>query len=297
MSTYSIKDLENLTGIKAHTIRIWEQRYGVIQPSRNDGNIRAYNADDLKTMLNITLLNNNGYKISKIADMTKEEIKEKVLTLLGEPHNYEDQINGLTLAMIEMDEARFEKLIAASIMHAGFEECVINIIFPFMFRIGTLWQTNTINPAQEHFMSNLIRQKLIVAIDGIIAPSLANNKKFVLFLPEGEMHEVSLLFASYIIKSRGHKVVYLGQSLPLEDLEEVMRIHRPDYIFSVFTSYPAFHEVQSFVDTLGQKFPQCHILLTGHQILGQGINLHKNMALVPHFNTLIQLLKEIGRAA
>jgi hypothetical protein len=128
-----------------------------------------------------------------------------------------------------------------------------------------------------------------------VSTTLPQRKKFVLFLPEGELHEVSLLFANYIIKARGHKVVYLGQSLPMEDLEEVCKVHHPDFIFSVFTSYPPFHEVQAYVNLLGKKFPDTTILLTGHQILGQGIDLFPNMMLIPHFNSLTHLLKDLNR--
>jgi len=166
VSTYSIKDLEHLTGIKAHTIRIWEQRYDILSPKRTDTNIRYYDSTDLKHMLNIALLNNNGYKISKIAKMSQEEVFEAVLQTIDKNNNYSDQINALTVAMIDLNEAQFEKIMSTNILQIGFEDTMLNIIYPFLTKIGFLWQIDSINPAQEHFMTNLIRQKLIVAIDG-----------------------------------------------------------------------------------------------------------------------------------
>jgi DNA-binding transcriptional MerR regulator len=296
LGTYSIKDLENLTGIKAHTIRIWEQRYGILEPKRTSTNVRYYTADDLKSMLNITLLNNNGVKISHIAKMTRDEIREQVADAVGlKNSSYDDQISALTLAMIDIDEPQFERIMSANILRHGFENCMINIVYPFLRRIGALWQTDAINPAQEHFITNLIRQKLIVAIDGKCQSPIQHPESFLLYLPEGELHEISLLFAYYLIRGNGFKVIYLGQSLPMEDLVEVYKIQRPSVIFSVMTSFPPFHEVQEYVDRLGREFPEAHIMLTGHQVLGQGIEAGPNMEMVPSFHYLIDWLKDLGR--
>ncbi len=290
MSYYSIKDLENLTGIKAHTIRMWEQRYGIIKPERTDSNIRLYGADELKLMLNIALLNNNGYKISRIAEMSPVEVKERVLETIEKHNSYEDQIHALSVAMIDLDEDRFEKIMSSNIIQHGFEKTMINIIYPFLIRIGTLWLANTVNPAQEHFISNLIRQKVIVAIDGCFEPNKINPKKFMMFLPEGELHELSLLFAYYLAKSRGNKVYYLGQSLPLHDLVEVHRVHKPDYIFTVITSAPPPDQVQSYINSLGEKFKETQLWLTGYQVIGQDVELQDNMTL---FTTIAQMVESI----
>ncbi|MDX5478997.1 MAG: MerR family transcriptional regulator, partial [Cyclobacteriaceae bacterium] len=166
MSTYSIKDLEQLSGIKAHTLRIWEQRYSLLSPKRTDTNIRYYDDEDLKLILNVALLNDNGIKISKIASMSSEEMREQVVKMTEKSLTHDDQIHALTICMIEMDEERFDKVLSTNILKIGFEQTMMNIIYPFMSKIGVLWQTGAINPAQEHFISNLVRQKLIVAIDG-----------------------------------------------------------------------------------------------------------------------------------
>jgi len=292
---YSIKDLENLTGIKAHTIRMWEQRYDIIKPSRTDTNIRLYEADQLKLMLNIALLNNHGFKISKIANMSREEVYEKVRETISKATNYEDQINALTVAMIDLDEDGFEKIIATNILQYGFEKVMIHIIYPFLIRIGALWTTDAINPAQEHFITNLIRQKLIVAIDGQFEPNRTNPKKFILYLPEGELHEIGLLFNYYLIKARGNKVIYLGQSLPLNDLYEVNQVHKADFIMSIITSTPGTEDIQSYVDLLGQKFPDTTILLSGYQVVGQDLRVAKNIHIINQIQDMIVALDELKR--
>ncbi|SFF40207.1 B12 binding domain-containing protein [Thermoflexibacter ruber] len=290
---YSIKDLENLTGIKAHTIRMWEQRYDIIKPSRTDTNIRLYEADQLKLMLNIALLNNHGFKISKIANMSRDEVYEKVRETISKATNYEDQINALTVAMIDLDEDSFEKIIATNILQYGFEKVMIHIIYPFLIRIGALWTTDAINPAQEHFITNLIRQKLIVAIDGQFEPNRTNPKKFILYLPEGELHEISLLFNYYLIKSRGNKVIYLGQSLPLRDLYEVNQVHKADFIMSIITSTPGAEDIQTYVDLLGQKFPHTTILLSGYQVVGQDLKVAKNVHIINQIQDMIAILDDL----
>ncbi|RYF66671.1 MAG: MerR family transcriptional regulator, partial [Cytophagaceae bacterium] len=186
MSNYSIKDLEQLSGIKAHTLRIWEHRYNIIQPKRTDTNIRTYDDQDLKLVLNISLLKDHGYKISEISKLSVEEMYQEVIKISDKQLSYPDQIHALTITMIDLDEDRFEKIISTNILQFGFENTMINIIYPFLSRIGTLWVTGSIGPAQEHFITNLIRQKLIVAIDGQVSKQRPNGKKYMLFLPEGE---------------------------------------------------------------------------------------------------------------
>jgi DNA-binding transcriptional MerR regulator len=293
LSRYSIKDLENLTGIKAHTIRIWEQRYDLLKPKRTDTNIRYYDSDDLKHMLNVSLLNNNGYKISAIASMSREEVCELVLKTIDKNNNYSDQISALTVAMIDLNEDQFEKIMATNILQIGFEETMINIIYPFLSRIGFLWQTDSINPAQEHFITNLIRQKLIVAIDGQYSyNNNKNKKKYLLYLPDGELHEISLLFAAYLIKARGNQIIYLGQSMPLQDLNDAYRIHKPDYLMTIITSVPESEYVQAYVDTLSEQFADAQILMSGYQIIGQDIVAPSNVHLITHFKYLIDFIEE-----
>ncbi|AMQ55382.1 MerR family transcriptional regulator [Algoriphagus sanaruensis] len=291
MSTYSIKDLEQLSGIKAHTLRIWEQRYSLLNPKRTDTNIRYYDDEDLKLILNVALLNDNGFKISKIASMRMEEIREEVVKLTDRSLTHDDQIHALTISMIEMDEERFDKVLSGNIQKLGFEQTMLNIIYPFMSKIGVLWQTGAINPAQEHFISNLVRQKLIVAIDK--QTSQEGGKKFLLFLPEGELHEISILFASYLIKSKGHRVIYLGQSTPNDDLLAVYKIHEPEYLVTIITTSPASEYVQDYINALSERFSKSKIIVSGYQVIGQDIKLPSNVFQMNYIRDIKQFLEEI----
>jgi len=290
MSNYSIRDLEQLSGIKAHTLRIWEQRYNIIQPKRTDTNIRFYDDQDLKLVLNISLLKEHGYKISEIAKLTPEELNSEVLSISDRKLNYPDQIHALTISMIDLDEDRFEKIVSTNFLQFGFENTMLNIIYPFLSRIGTLWVTGSIGPAQEHFITHLIRQKIIVAIDGQVAKARSDSKRFMLYLPEGELHEISLLFATYMIRSRQHKVIYLGQTLPFNELSFAYDVHKPDYIFTAMTSAPSNQEVQQYVTRLCKQFPNSHILLTGYQVIGQDIEVEPNATIINKMEDLLDIL-------
>lgn len=291
MSTYSIKDLEQLSGIKAHTLRIWEQRYNLLSPKRTDTNIRFYDDDDLKLILNVALLNDNGFKISKIASMDRPEMREEVMKLTERSLTHDDQIHALTICMIEMDEERFEKILSSNIIKLGFEQTMMNIIYPFMSKIGVLWQTGAINPAQEHFISNLVRQKLIVAIDGQVLA--ANGKKFLLFLPEAELHEISILFATFLIKNKGHKVIYLGQNTPNEDLSQVYDIHRPEFLMTVITTSPAVEYVEEYLNGLSKRFANAEILVTGYQVIGQDLKFPANVRQLNYIKDIKDFLEEL----
>jgi len=194
------------------------------------------------------------------------------------------------MAMIEIDEARFESVMARNITNLGLEKTMLNIIYPFLTKVGLMWQTGTINPAQEHFMTNLIRQKLIVAIDGQYNSTSENAKKFLLFLAEGELHEVSLLFTHYIIKSRQQKSIYLGQWLPFADLIETYKSHKPDYIVTAITSIPNNSDVQKYVTKLCQTFPETKILLSGYQVVGQDLQLTDNIIILNKMDDLTDVL-------
>ena len=200
MAIYSIKDLEKLCGIKAHTIRIWEQRYSIVTPKRTKTNIRYYQDADLKLLLNVALLNKNGFKISKIAKMSKEEIADKVAAISEINFEYNTQLDALTISMIEMDEYKFDRIISTNIQQIGFERTVLEIIYPFLDKLSVLWLTGSVNPIQENFMSYLIRQKIIAAIDNEPFSSGKNVKKFMIYLPEGENQELSLLLMHYLLR-------------------------------------------------------------------------------------------------
>lgn len=188
-----------------------------------------------------------------------------VIQITNSNLDFPNQVNAMVIAMVNLDENRFEKIIATNALQFGFEKTMLSIIYPFLQKIGILWQTDNINPAHEHFISNLIRQKLIVAIDGQVGEAHPQAKKFVLFLPEGEQHELSLLFASFIIKSRRHKVVYMGQSLPLEDIKTAHEVYEPDFYFTIVTSYPSEHGLEEYLTEMVDRYPSAQLLVSGFQ--------------------------------
>jgi MerR family transcriptional regulator, light-induced transcriptional regulator len=266
MAHYSIRDLERLTGIKAHTIRIWEKRYGLIEPERTSTNIREYCDVELRKLLNISILNKNGYKISKIANLSTEEIVENINSLSHQSSDTGSFLENLTVAMIDLDEPKFEKILTRSILQMGFEDTVVKILNPFFVRIGIMWQTGSISPAQEHFVSHLVRQKILVATDNHLPGDAAHAKTFLLFLPEGEMHELGLLFANYLIRKKGHRVIYLGQNIPLNDLSEVEKIKPADYILTSFITSFIDCDIVNYLKTLVSLFPEKTIYITGNQV-------------------------------
>ncbi|HYX05587.1 MAG TPA: MerR family transcriptional regulator [Bacteroidales bacterium] len=277
MANYSIRDLEKLSGIKAHTIRIWEKRYQLIQPRRTSTNIRYYSDNELKKLLNISILHRHGYRISKIAQLDNDEIHERIREITNEGCDFISQVENLVIAMIELDENKFEKILSKSIIRIGFEETIIKLVYPLFEKIGILWVTGTINPAQEHFMSNLIRQKLVSAIDGQISSDSSASKKFILFLPEGELHELGLLFYSFMLKKSGHQVIYLGQSVPFHDLIEINEIKPSDYLLTSFTSALTGKELIAYLANLSASFTDLIIFATGLQLKEIEVSLPENI--------------------
>lgn len=276
MGKYSIKELEKLSGIKAHTIRIWEKRYKVITPKRTPTNIRYYSDDDLKKILNISILNNHGHKISKIASLSTNEMYRRVAELSTEESNFELLIDELTICMIELDEAKFDKLLSNYIVRFGFESTVIDIVYPFLEKIGILWLSNNITPIQEHFISNLVKQKIIVAIDGLAINTQKDADKIVLFLPEEELHEIALLFFNYLLKKIGYKTFYLGQAVPLRDLEEVVKALKPSYLVTCITYFPKGESLEEFITLLSEKFHNSELYITGKPVFDLNIKFPKN---------------------
>jgi DNA-binding transcriptional MerR regulator len=293
MASYSIKELENLSGIKAHTIRIWEKRYGIIKPARTDTNIRYYCDSDLKRLLNIAILNRHGMRISEISKLSDQEMSDKVMGASSDYTNAESNIENMIIAMVELDEYKFDKILSRFIMHEGFENAVVKVIFPFFEKIGLLWQTGSINPAHEHFVSNLFRQKLMVAIDNVVVPDSKNNKKFILFLPEGEYHELALLFYNYLIKKSGKAVYYLGSSVPFPDLVETVKMVQPEYIFTSLTSSLNKVEISRYIHDISVAFTKQKIFVTGLQIKENTIDYPKNVIKISSPKDFVNTLQDI----
>ena len=276
-ATYSIKDLETLSGIKAHTIRIWEHRYGILKAQRTNTNIRFYTEDELKYLMSLALLNRHGYKISKLAHLSHEEVSRLVQQMIETPTEFNQQISALILATVEFNEEKFEKVLSTSFIQLGFEEAMKKVVFPFLEKIGMLWVSGSVIAAQEHFISQIIRQKIIVAIDGQVSRWSGVSKKFVLFLPNSEWHELSLLFLYYMLKSRSQRVIYLGASVPLEDVIEVGKAVKPDYFYTIITSVPHGYTVKDYLNKLGTEFPEALVMASGLQLLDPPKDLATNV--------------------
>lgn len=289
MANYSIRELEHLSGIKAHTLRIWETRYGILKPNRTDTNIRYYTEHDLKNLLKIALLNQQGLRISKIAKMSAEELCAKVNELVQDSSVDDYQIHLLTNSMIELDEFAFEEVINKNLAHRGFERLMLEIVYPFLEKIGVLWLSGSVNPAQEHFMTNLIRQKIIVEIDRLPSATGTDAPHFVLFLPDGELHELSLLFAHFLLKVRGAKVTYLGSSVPLADVITVCEIKQPNKIFCICTSHPVKRKMQGFVEKMARALPDVQIYLSGYQASRIAFPLPENCKVYHKVTDLIKI--------
>ena len=266
MSTYSIKDLEKLSGIKAHTIRIWEQRYHLIEPKRTTTNIRFYSDDDLVKVMNTSLLNQNGYKISKIAALNKDQIGEIILKLNSELPSVNTQTASLTQALIDADELLFNRVFETSAEQIGFEMTIEQLLFPFLESIGTLWLAGTINPAQEHFISNLIRQKIIAAIDKERIRTAESLPRILFYLPEGEFHEIGMLYYSYLARKANFEVLYLGSSVPFRDIIKMDEIRPFRILFTSFVTSQGQGTIMERIKEKSRAFPDKFILVSGLQI-------------------------------
>ncbi|MFI2743978.1 MerR family transcriptional regulator [Zhouia sp. PK063] len=245
---FSIKDLENLSGIKAHTIRIWEKRYGLLEPQRTDTNIRYYDIENLQKLLNITLLYNNGFKISKIAKFQEKEIPLLVKEIISENSIKNRSINAFKLAMLNFDQTLFINAYNSLILDKSFREIFHDVFVPLLNEIGLLWQTNTIKPSHEHFITNLIKQKILINTEKLQLTEPNNKEKtFVLFLPENEIHEIGLLYLNYEITLRGYQSIYLGQAIPTESLSDLHNYYSNINFLSYFTIQPAYDRVDSYL--------------------------------------------------
>ncbi len=296
-SIYSIRELESLSGIKAHTIRIWEQRYGILNASRTETNIRFYSEEELRYLMSLALLNRNGYKISKLAAMSHSDISKLVVEMINAPAEYSNQIEALTIATIAYDEDKFEKILNTCILQIGFEETIKKVVFPYLEKVGMLWVSGTIMAAQEHFMTQLLRQKLLVAIDGQQIKTDAHSKEFVLFLPNGEWHELSLLFLSYLLKSRNHKVIYLGPSVPLQDLLKVGETLQPYGFYTIITTNPSTFTVSEYLNQIATNFPESKVFVSGPQVNNQLKGLISNVYPISSLDTAIDRLEEFAVAS
>lgn len=266
-SRYSIKDLEQLSGIKAHTLRAWEQRHKLIIPKRTSTNIRFYGDDDLRIVLNTSVLLESGLKIGQIAKLSAEEISEKALEASPYTGLYTYELNELKMSTLNFDLPRFEAVMAHCIEKFGVHKTFQNIIGDYIQELGKFWLAGNVSISQEHFMSSLIRQKLFSAIDSLESPAIPNSGTYALFLPTNELHELGLLYLTYVLKERGEHVFYLGQSLPKEYLQDLLNHQPVTHLISAFTTHPDVEQMEDYLTELDDMVEanSVKVHLTGYQ--------------------------------
>ena len=295
MSQYSISDLEKLSGIKAHTIRIWEQRYHIFTPLRSDGNIRSYNDDQVRRLLNISTLIKLGIKISRISALTDVEINELLEKSIQQASDEDAKdsvfIHKLIAAGIDYNEHEFDKTFKHAIKKYGLVMCYQKVIYPMLVKIGLLWGKSEIIPAQEHFISNLLKQKLYHAIEQLPAPP-STAETWILFLPEEEDHEVGLLLSSFLIRTANKRVIYLGQRVPYYNLKAVLEDLKPEYMQYFIVRYHSSEWIQSFVNNMKKDFPKIQKYICGAKYLFEQVKLPKDHTQISDIGTLINLLKK-----
>ena len=275
MGHFSISDLEQLSGIKAHTIRMWEQRYNLLRPVRTATNIRLYSEDDLRRLLNVTTLCGQGQRISQVASLSDAEMKAAVLACCNDSHDYHVQVNALLAAMLSFDEASLNKLLNDSAKHLGFENMMLFVAYPLLQRIGLMWLAGTVNPAQEHLLAHLLRQKMLAATD--VLPSVPTSaRRWLLFLPEGELHELALLFMNYSLRARGQHTLYLGQNMPTAELASVCETYKPDVMVAVLTLRPERGRVAEFAQEVSALCQHKLVVLYGPLARQEGLELPAN---------------------
>ncbi|MDP5231124.1 MAG: MerR family transcriptional regulator [Cellulophaga sp.] len=294
--TFSIRDLENLSGIKAHTIRIWEKRYNLFSPERTETNIRTYSLKSLQKLLNITLLYNNGYKISKIADLSETEIPETVKEVIAKKTVKNHAINSFKMAMINFDNTQFSNTYNKLLEENSFRDLFYDVFIPLLNELGILWQTNTISPSHEHFITNLIKQKIIINTEKLQRNEpTKKDKTFVLYLPDNEIHDIGLLYLNYEIALNGYKTIYLGQTIPVDSLRDLMDYCTNVHFISYFTVEPNKTKIHKYIETFNSKIGENYDFVLW--ILGHQTQFIKDDELTPNirkFNSLEKIIKELN---
>lgn len=285
-TVYSIKDLEKLSGIKAHTLRIWEKRYGIIKPKRTETNIRYFLDDDLKDVLNIALLNKNGMKISKIAEMQKTEIAEAIkdITVKAIPAEI-NEIDALAIAILDLDEVMCRAIINRVVTRIGFEQSIEELIYPMLDKLGLMWISGSLKRIHETFITALLKNRVCSEIENLESPPNPRSK-FIIYLPQKEDHELSMLFLEYKLKVKNASVINLGVDISVDDLRDACAIYKPDHVFTIINDSLKDESLQSYIDFLSMHLPEVTHLFTGFQFIKQTINLGPNCKFVENLNAV-----------
>lgn len=277
MRHYTLYELEKLTGILTATIRVWERRYNIINPKRTDTNRRWYDDDDLRRLINISVIYHSGIKISKIARYSGSELEEKAGFLTRDSLNSDTNINSLIVAMLSFNGNAVNEILLRSIINIGFEETYSSVVFPFLRRVGIMWHTGSVNIGAEHFITNIFRGRLISAIDSLPPANDPKSKRVIMFLPVYELHEIGLLFYSYLIRKMGHEVLYLGQATPFSALSDVNEKWHSDILVTGTLSYLSIPEPKEYLNNLSSAFRSQKILVSGSLADEPDIEKYKNI--------------------
>jgi DNA-binding transcriptional MerR regulator len=288
---FTIKELETLTGIKAHTIRIWEQRYQFLKPSRTQTNIRTYNNEELKTLLTVALLNKYGYKISRIDSMVPAQRDSEALGIQDKDGQLEHLVNELIGCMVDLDSISFEEKLNQYISAHGIEYTITGLVFRFLEKTGILWQTGRINPAHEHVVSNIIRQKIISGIGQLPLP--VAGKPLLLLLPENEYHELGLLYVFFLLRKKGLPVLYIGANTPLKDAAYVINFKQPRYIYLHLTAIHHKPQFIKYLNGLCSQAGDAQVLLSGYVVRDAPDNLPKNLVLLQSLTEVHAYISQI----
>jgi len=284
---YSIKDLEHLAGVKAHTIRVWEKRYNIVQPKRTDTNIRYYLEEDLQHILNIALLNNHGLKISHIAKMDKSEISKRVAEISHFDDGLEDRVDCLTMSMMEFNEFKFNRIVEANINQLGFERSMQEVIFPLLDKLGELWLSGCIKPVHEVFVSEIIKRKMIKAIDNIPINTDQNVPSFLVFLPVNESSDLSLLFLHYKLKKQGLRVTNLGKGIKKEMVIETCNMINPDYLILFANEGFEKNTLKQYLYDVCRNINGTNVLVTGYQPMLQNIQSSRKVKVLASLEQIL----------
>ena len=286
MRHYTLYELEKLTGILAATIRVWERRYNIINPKRTDTNRRWYDDDDLRRLINISIIYHSGIKISKIAKYSGSELEEKAEFLTRDSSISDTHIKSLIVAMLSFNSNAVNEILLRSIINSGFEETFSSVVFPFLRRVGIMWHTGSVNTGAEHFITNIFRGRLISAIDSLPPANDPKRKRVIMYLPDNELHEMGLLFYSYLIRKLGHEVLYLGQATPFLALTEANEKWHSDILVTGVLSDLSISEPQKYLDNLSSTFKSQKILVSGSLADEPVIEKYKNIYPIRSVNDL-----------
>lgn len=291
MNLFSISQLSQFSGIKPHTIRIWEQRYHALKPKRSEGNTRYYENSQLRRLLNIVSLTESGFKVSELCSMTDEKLFELVRQTqkINVNDNVEYFVSQLIASGINYDDLHFEALFEQCLESFGMKESYIKVIYPMLERLGLMWASDTIRPVHEHFISNIIRQKLLKSIDSL--PNVNSASSWLLFLPENEFHEIGILFAQYLLRLSGKKVIYLGSNVPIQSVSEAIKDTQPENLLVFFVHYDLPEQVQEYLDILNSSFGGKAIYAAGNQKLISQLMYRKKVNYLQTIESLEQIIK------